>query len=417
MRPRLAGEDGSVLVIAVSLLAIMLTIGLASYALSDTGQTRAREQRERESALNLAEAVLYSQGFSLASIWPGNAAGGASMPTTCLSSTVVATCPDPRTLAAGNAAGAQSANFTGVDFAANTTWTTKIRDNGGPISDAFIYSQVDAAQSGTNVKTGVAYTCPAPCKWDANGDLMLWVQARAVVRGRPRNVVALLKREMFAEAIANGNAVTAGSFETSNSGNKTIINATGSQVVVRCTATTTTCTDYDAGKNQVLPPTILRDPDTPPAMTVAQRARFMAAAQSASPSTYYTSCPASMAGAVVYIDVPETTTCTDANAATYNSAESPGIVIMPRGMLQLKGSYYGIVYCANEQGATGAVLTLAANSEVFGGVAVDGAGRLVAGQSSGPRPTITFMANAFNALATYGTTGLVQNTWRELPPT
>ena len=44
--------------------------------------------------------------------------------------------------------------------------------------------------------------CPGPCKWDANGDLMLWVQARAVVRGRPRNVVALLRREQFAEAVA-----------------------------------------------------------------------------------------------------------------------------------------------------------------------------------------------------------------------
>ena len=64
---------------------------------------------------------------------------------------------------------------------------------------------------------------------------MLWVQARAVVRGRPRNLVALLKREQFAEAFGASNAVTAGSFETTNSGNKTIIDATGSQVVVRCT--------------------------------------------------------------------------------------------------------------------------------------------------------------------------------------
>lgn len=417
MTSRLRTDDGSVLVISLSLLAIMLTIGLASYALSDTGQQRAREQRERESALNLAEAVLYSQGFALATIWPGNAAGGAAMPTTCTSAAVVAYCPDPRTLAASDAAGGQSANFTGVDFAADTTWTTRIRDNGGPIADAYVSAQVDAAQSGTNVKTGVAYTCPGPCKWDANGDLMLWVQARAVVRGRPRSVVALLKRELFSEVIAGGNAVTAGSFETTNSGNKAIINATGSQVVVRCATTTDECTDYAENKDQVLPPTILRDPSTPAAMSAAQRARFMAAAQSASPSTYYTSCPASLAGPVVYIDVTSTTTCQDSNNATYNSAETPGLVIMPRGMLSMKGSYYGIVYMANEQNASGPVLTLQANSEVFGGVAVDGPGRLVAGQASGPRPTITFMPNAFSGLATYGTTGLVQNTWRELPPT
>ena len=48
MRQRLASDEGSVLVIAISLLAIMLTIGLASYALSDTGQKRvARAARAR----------------------------------------------------------------------------------------------------------------------------------------------------------------------------------------------------------------------------------------------------------------------------------------------------------------------------------------------------------------------------------
>jgi hypothetical protein len=237
------------------------------------------------------------------------------------------------------------------------------------------------------------------------------------VRGRPRNVVALLKREQFGEAIGSGNAVTAGSFETTNSGNKAIIDATGSQVVVRCTTTDGTCTDYAENKGQVVPPTIVRDAATPPAMTAAQRARFMAAAQSASPPAYYTSCPASLTGTVVYIDVPATTTCTDSNNATYNSAIEPGVLIMPRGMLSMKGSFYGIIYLANEQNATGPVLTLQANSEVFGGVAVDGPGRLVAGQASGNRSTITFMPNAFTAAKTYGTTGLVQNTWRELPPT
>ena len=190
------------------------------------------------------------------------------------------------------------------------------------IADAFVCSTADATQTGTNVRTGAAYTCTGPCKWDANGDLMLWVHARAVVRGRPRSIVALLKREQFSEAIAGGNAVTAGSFETTNSGNKVIINATGSQVVVRCTTTTDECTEYAENKGQVLPPTILRDPATPPAMTVGQRARFMAAAQSASPSTYYTSCPASLTGTVVYIDVPSTTSCSDSNNATYNSAET-----------------------------------------------------------------------------------------------
>ena len=49
-------------------------------------------------------------------------------------------------------------------------------------------------------------------------------------------------------------------------------------------------------------------------------------------------------------------------------------------------------------------------------MAIDGHGHLVVGQASGNRDTVKFVPNAFNALATYGTTGLVQNTWRELTP-
>jgi Tfp pilus assembly protein PilX len=415
-RPDLHTDEGSVLVISVVLMSVMLAVALSSFSFVDTGQRRAREQHERETSLNLSEAVLYSQGFALAQTWPGNAIGGAAMPTTCTSASVQSLCPNPNTLAAANSSSPASANFTNADASANVSWTTRIRDNGGPISDAFVLSQVDAVQTGTNVKTGVGYTCPGPCRWDANGDLMLWVQATAIVRGRTRNVVGLLKRERFSEAFAR-NAVTVGSFETSNNGNKTIVNALGSQIVVRCTSVSDpdpACTDY--AKSQVVPSKILHDPESPPAMSATQLARFKAVAQSASPSTYYTSCPDSLAGSVVFIDVaPPITSCSDANGATYNSSVDPGIVIMPRGTLSMKSSFYGLVYMVNGQGSSGAVLTMGANGEIFGGVAIDGAGRLVAGQASGGRPTITFVPNAFNALATFGTTGLVQNTWRELP--
>jgi hypothetical protein len=414
----LRSQEGSVLVTAVVLMGCMLAIGLASFSFIDGQQVHTKKQRERETSLNLTEGVLYSQGFALAQYWPGNASDGALMPTVCSSAAAATYCPDPNTLAAANSSTPTAANFTTFDASSsgNVTWTTHIRDNGGPLSDAFVYNQIDAAQSGTNAKTGAAYTCPAPCKWDANGDLKLWVQARAVVDGQQRNVVALLKREQFSEAFPR-NGVTAGSFETTNQGNKTIIDSTGSQVVVRCAPTTSAaCADFQANKDQVLPPPISA-PTTPSAMTSAQIARFMAAAKSASPSTYYTSCPSSFTGTVVFVDLPSSSvSCSDDNSATYNSATSPGIVIMPRGTLQMKGTFYGIVYMVNEQNSSGDVLTMAANSQLFGGVAIDGPGHLVVGQASGPRATIKYDPNAFNALATYGTTGLVQNTWRELPP-
>ena len=414
-RPNLSDESGSVLVVAIVLMAAMLLMAMASFSFVDTQQRRALEQRRGETALNLAEAVLSTQGFALAQTWPGNASGGAAMPVTCTSATIQSLCPDPATLAAANAAVPAAANFTSVDASANVTWTTRIRDNGGAMSDSYSLAQADAAQSGTNVKTSTAYSCLAPCRWDANGDRKLWVQATATVRARSRSIVALLKREQFAETFAQS-GVTAGSFETTNNGNKTIIDAVGSQVVVRCTSTANSCTDYVENKDQVLPATIVRDPATPPAMSAVQIARFKATAQSASPSTYYTSCPASLAGTVVFIDVANTTACSDSNNATYNTAAEPGIVIMPRGTLSMKGTLYGLVYMANGQNASTAVLTMEANSELFGGVAIDGPGRLVVGQASGNRSTIKYEPNAFSSLATFGTTGLVQNTWRELLP-
>ena len=408
-RHGLRDEDGSILVVAIVLMAVMLTVALSSFAFVDGQQQRATEQRQRESALNLAEGVLYAQGFALARRWPGNPTDGNAMPTVCRSSSaVVSPCPDPRTLAAANSSSPASANFTNVDTSAGVTWTTRIRDNGGPLADAFDVTQMNAAQT-----TGLL-TCASPCRWDANGDLKLWVQAQAVVRGRPRNLVALLKREEFAEAFPN-NTITSGSFQITNSGNKTVIDGRGSQVTVRCT-TGTTCAQFDEAKSQVVPATIVKDPATPRAMSAEQIARFKAKAQTANPPTYYTSCQPGLQGKIIFIDVPVGTNCTDSSSATYNSPTDPGFFIMPRGTFKLGGTMYGLIYMGNEQNSDGTVLTLNANSFVIGGVAIDGPGGLVVGQASGPRPTITYLANAFTAPVTFGTAGLVQNTWRELMP-
>ena len=80
------------------------------------------------------------------------------------------------------------------------TWTTRIRDNGGGLAGSYTPGDTaEAAQSGTNIRTGLPYTCAGPCRWDANGDRQLWVQSRAVVQGKARSIVALLKRERFTE--------------------------------------------------------------------------------------------------------------------------------------------------------------------------------------------------------------------------
>jgi hypothetical protein len=189
---------------------------------------------------------------------------------------------------------------------------------------------------------------------------------------------------------------------------------------VRCAPLGPGCTDYDTKKGQVTPPPI-SVPTTPRAMTAVQLERFKAAAQSANPSTYYTSCPATYAGRVVFVDLPSAaTTCTDSNSATYNSAAKPGVLVVARGMLAMKSTFYGLIYMVNgpdsEPHSSGTVLTVAANGEIIGGVAIDGPGHLMVGQASHNRASISFAPSAFNSLVSFGTTGLVQNTWRELPP-
>ena len=317
----------------------MLTIGLASYALSDTGQQRAREQREREAALNLAEAVLYSQGFTLATTWPGNSAGGAAMPTVCSSAAVVSLCPDPRTLAAGNAAGGGSANFDNVDVAGDTTWTTRIRDNGGPIADAFVYGQADVAQSGTNVKTRDAYSCAAP--------VQVGCQRRPHAvgpgpRDRPRTP-AQPRRAAQARAVRARCSPAATPSRRAASRRRTPATRRSSTRPARRSSSaarrpTTNARSTRRTRGRCCRRRSCATPTTPPAMSAQQRARFMAAALSASPSTYYTSCPASLTGARLHRRRVDDLVQRRQRRDVQLGRKSPGIVIMPRGMLSMKGS-------------------------------------------------------------------------------
>ena len=182
-------ERGWVLVTSMMVLTTMLVIALTSFTIVDRGQQHSYDQRQRESALNLAEGALYTQGFALAQKWPGNALAGANVPTSCTevpaAPAVASYCPTPNTLAAAQGSPA-TANFANSDSLSDVTWTTRIRDNGGPsLAGSYVSgAAAEAAQSGTNVATGLAYTCPGPCRWDANGDRQLWVQARAVVQGK-----------------------------------------------------------------------------------------------------------------------------------------------------------------------------------------------------------------------------------------
>lgn len=448
--PKRASEEGGwILVTAISLMAVMLVVALASMAIVDTQQTRTREQRERESSLNVAEGALFAQGFQLARAWPGTQATAVLQD--CSSAAPAATCPTALQV---------QQNADNVDTRADTTWTTLIRDNGGNLSTEYQPAFVNAAQIGTNA-AGAGYTCPAPCRWDANGDLRLWVQSSAVVRGRPRSIVATLQLERIAESTPRA-AVTAGGVNTVNNGSQVKIYAVGSSVVVRCAPATTGCVSDQGG---IQPAAVQGNPGN--MMTPSQIERMKATAIAR--GTYYDGCAnlptiggdLNLAGQVVFIECPGRTTaklatspCTQPlppkptgggnglSEPCINSQVAPGLVIWRCGSLELSGNgngtYIGTMYFANSSdspttgacaGSTpigGAVPSCDGNKNdpnhafvssggfgVWGALAIDGNACLYAG-SNGMQ--VQFDANAFNALASFGAVGLVQDTWRELAP-
>jgi hypothetical protein len=429
-------EDGWVLVSAIVLMAIMLSVGLSAYAFVDTGQTRARESRERESSLSLAEAALYAQGFALAKNWPNanKQLGGDCSSANPLSATTQY-CPDRDTLAKGSSGNPSVAQFATTDFGANATWTTSVRDNYGALASAYD----PAVANSTLTENGVS--CPqTPCRMDFNGDRQLWVQARAVVRGKPRNIVARLKLEQLRESVPQA-GVVAGRLDVTNNGNKLMLDASGSSILLRCSPIgSSACASYDSDKGQVTP-TPSSAPAQPNFMTPSQIQRFKERA--ITEGTYFAAgtCPsgaAQLTGAVVFVErcsasYPHTsgysTPCNvpagmDNNCI--NPTNRPGLLIWHCGTFAMTGNqtFYGIVYMVNNSDGTcsgWSALSGNCNSSTiyesgggggtYGALVADGDACVKIGSNS---LNLGFDANVFNSVSSFGTVGLVQNTWREL---
>ena len=465
MRQRLLGqlgdERGYVMVTAVVLTTIMVSIGLVAAALIDSGMNRVREDRERESALMVDEGVLYAQSLVMQTAWPtspGLDTNGRPQhyPDRCdLTTGADFRCPNPETLAAANSGTPSAASFTNVDVSSSNgtkdltaasavRWATKVRDNGGALAAAYDPTKADVAQ------TGCART---PCTYDANGDRELWVQSQTIVRGKPRNVVARLRLEQLAESVPK-TAVVAGAISITNNGNHggtPIIDATDSQVVVRCTPPTDkNCANYETG--QIKPGAPQSDMTAPNMMTPEQLQRFKQRA--IMDRTYYPGCPTdpyNLSGKVVWVEgcasppnltskVP-TTPCPNAPAGLdkdcANTESNPGMLIWHCGRADIAGgwTFRGVLYIVNNSDGTcapplqhqignGTCTTQPAASPqdaintnggfgVWGSVTVDGPACLKLG-SNGIQ--VSYDKRVFDAVESYGTVGLVQNTWREIEP-
>jgi hypothetical protein len=290
----------------------MLSIGLVAAGLIDNGTRRTREQRERESALNVDEGVLYAQSLAMQTAWPSSSnvdpvsLKAQYYPAVCTSSSPADwRCPNAESLVAANSSNPGSAAFGNVDELKNVTWKTKVRDNGGALATSYDPNLADDSQSGCVVPAGTGSA--TACTYDANGDRELWVQSQAIVRGKPRNVVARLRLEQLQETVPE-TAVVAGAIKITNKGNHggtPIIDASGSQVIVRCSdAASSSCADFESG--QIKPGDPRSDSTMPNLMTADQLQRFKQRA--IIDSKYFKGCPGQngqgwdLSGEVVWVE-------------------------------------------------------------------------------------------------------------------
>ena len=433
-------ERGWAMVTTVCFLAVMMMVGMTSLGIADFNAEQTRVQRERESALALAEGVLMAQTFTLARQWPG--ANRASYPASCTSAAATTgQCPNRDTLAEANSRTPSAAAFRGVDFVKDASWITKVRDNYGAMTGSFSTAAADSAL------TGAKGTCPAPCTRDFNDDKAMWVQARAVVRGQARNVVALMKMEQLSEAVPP-TGLTAGALKITTNTNSPLIDASGSQIIVRCVVDVqlgnqALCTDYRGGQVTPLP----KQSDPAPLMNPQQVERFKERA--IIDGTYHVGCPSSLAGRVVFVEKcadPPNYGATWASACTtplppglsprcLNTIHEPGILIVRCGAMRMTDNwtYIGLIYFVNGSDGgcqsseirgsqppscpangldSNTVMDTQGGFGVWGAIASDGTACVLFESRA---LSLKFDIRAFSALASYGTVGLVQNTWRELP--
>jgi type II secretory pathway pseudopilin PulG len=404
---RLKEERGNVVVIAILLIAIMLAAGLAVMSTVDTQTAQSRQERERESSFNLAEAALSAQTFVLGRRGTGTATRpypascGTGLPADFF-------CPDDGQLM-------RSYNGSGqVDFGSDTRWTTQVRD--------------DADETGVARRfwTDDILNDPNWPRYDADGNRHVWVRTQAVLRGRTRAIVAWVRIEDRIVTFPRY-AILSGYVHGKNSGGhggRPLVNSTGSLgVAVRCNqAPQSSCIDLNPTKGpQIQPPSNYVLHYTTPSAIGSDELQALEDVARAD-GTYYTSCPANPNGNVVFVENAGTCRYTNSapaapgQAKCCNSQANPGLFILKRGTVDFGGNieFWGVVYHANlDNSSEERLVETSGTSAIHGGVFVDGNGGVYAGSSG---DNIVYWPFAFDDIRAVGTAGVVQNTWREIVP-
>jgi hypothetical protein len=407
-------EEGFAIVVAISLMAIMLVMGLGAITFVDAQSGLTAKQRQRETSFNVAEAALNAQITQISQHWAGSP-GEQFLP--CPGGTF---CPN---------SGEITSMVPSADSGVAITWRTNVYDNSGTLDGYF-------ADSLVNVQ----------CACDANGDKRVWVRAQATVRNHTRVVVSLVQEQMQAESVPHA-AIIAGALTIRNNGRhgQPIIDANGGIVAVRCSApiqrlpdgtqvavgsesSSTPCLGQPIGvpptrtlgdwndllTNQISGfQTAVQGYSQAPMFTPDQVDRFIATARAE--SSYYTTCPSTLAGHIVVVNT--TGNCSYTGSTTWNTQADPGFLIFlnANSSLTLGGTttYNGIIYHANRgtPQSSGSLLITSGNTMINGGVIIDGPGRMDAGESG---MNIRFDDHGYDAVQSLAAAGIIQNSWREI---
>jgi type II secretory pathway pseudopilin PulG len=426
---RARDEDGFVMISAILLLTVILGLGLGLLLFADNQQKASTREQATEAAFNVAEAALNAQIGQLSRQWPTLST---EMPRSCESGSVKEEgndCPSPTDLKVDPNTGSTSCSGTDAWSSPLTNqWTTYVRraTEGSLFSSTKEYEQLSYASSD-------------------EGEL--WVRAVGVVQCHPVAVISLVSR-LRVTLLTPEDAIVGNWFKVTNKGNKTIVNRQGNvgnsgeagPVSMRCESPPGgICEEYEESKEQVSPPITEHPKSSSVTYTSSQLATFKSEAQAH--GTYYSAtspyhCPTSMSElegvklsssssrAPVYVEGCENlkikangeANCTPSKPT---EPESPGFLVIANGTLELSGtsSYCGVIYAANLQKSSEAIIKLQGGTVVVGGIIVDGSGGIEFGSSGqgGNPANLVFDTLAFHDLTISAGAAATRNSFRVLP--
>ena len=417
---RLRNEEGIALVAAIILLTVIMGLGLGLLLFTDAQQKASTREQASEAAFNVAEAALNAQVGQLDRKWPLQSE---EMPESCTSATSneANDCPSPSDLKLDpNTSATTCSGSDAWGSAFSNQWTTYVRED---VEDSSLFNSTteQSAPSYASSESGA-----------------LWVRAVGVVQCHSVAVISLVTRQRVALNFPE-DAIAGNWFKITNKGKKVILNRKGkafeaAPVSMRCESVPSDkkCEEYEASKEQVSPPIGQENPKSSiTTLTTSQLETIKSEAQTY--ETFYSSnspyhCPTSMnelegvtlssgSRAPVYVEG-----CGDlkiAASGTANTEASPGFLVVANGTLELSGNstYYGVIYAANLQKSTEAVVRLHGGTVVVGGIIVDGSGGLEFGSSGqgGNPANLVFDSLAIHNLTISAGAASTRNSFRILP--